>query len=137
MMKQGWGCIINITGKSEPDRLNAAFSAKAAMHAWAKGLSRDVGEYGTTVNSIPPGRIMSEQNPAQLPRGVSQSHAAAEIPAGAYASQRTLAVMAVFLASPRAHSAGRSFRWMAACGAMRSEPIGHTGSAGIRFPKPA
>jgi 3-oxoacyl-[acyl-carrier protein] reductase len=137
MIKQGWGCIINITGKSEPDRLNAAFSAKAAMHAWAKGLSRDVGEYGTTVNSIPPGRIMSEQIRRNYPEEYRKSHAAAEIPAGAYGEPEDLAVLAVFLASPRAHSAGRSFRWMAACGAMRSEPIGHTGSAGIRFPKPA
>jgi 3-oxoacyl-[acyl-carrier protein] reductase len=38
MIERRWGRIINITGKSEPDRLNAAFSAKAAVHAWAKGL---------------------------------------------------------------------------------------------------
>lgn len=37
MIERRWGRIINITGKSEPDRLNAAFSAKAAVHAWAKG----------------------------------------------------------------------------------------------------
>ena len=29
MIKLGWGRIINITGKSEPEGLNAAFSAKA------------------------------------------------------------------------------------------------------------
>src|SRR5665213_3974579 len=40
MIKQGWGRIVNITGKSEPEGLNAAFAAKAAVHAWAKGLSR-------------------------------------------------------------------------------------------------
>src|SRR5262249_36990291 len=33
MIERRWGRIINITGKSEPDRLNAAFSAKAAVHA--------------------------------------------------------------------------------------------------------
>ena len=55
------GRIINITGKSEPEGVNGAFSAKAAMHAWAKGLSREVGKFGITVNSIPPGRIHSEQ----------------------------------------------------------------------------
>jgi 3-oxoacyl-[acyl-carrier protein] reductase len=60
MIERGWGRIINITGKSEPDRLNAAFSAKAVVHARAKGLSREVGKYGIAVNSIP-GRIMSEQ----------------------------------------------------------------------------
>ena len=35
-------------GKSESDRLNAAFSVKAAVHAWAKGLSRDVGRFAPT-----------------------------------------------------------------------------------------
>lgn len=61
MIARNWGRIINITGKSEPEGINGAFAAKAAMHAWAKGLSREVGKHGITVNSIPPGRIHSEQ----------------------------------------------------------------------------
>ena len=61
MMERNWGRIINITGKSEPEGLNGAFAAKAAMHSWAKGLSREVGKHGITVNSVPPGRIISEQ----------------------------------------------------------------------------
>ena len=60
MIERKWGRIINITGKSEPEGLNAAFAAKAAVHAWAKGLSREVGKHGITINCIPPGRIMSE-----------------------------------------------------------------------------
>jgi 3-oxoacyl-[acyl-carrier protein] reductase len=60
MLGRKWGRIINITGKSEPEGLNGAFAAKAAMHSWAKGLSREVGRHGITVNSIPPGRIISE-----------------------------------------------------------------------------
>ncbi|NBO81579.1 MAG: SDR family oxidoreductase, partial [Betaproteobacteria bacterium] len=54
MMEGGWGRIINITGKSEPDGINGAFCAKAAVHSWAKGLSREVGKKGITVNCIPP-----------------------------------------------------------------------------------
>jgi 3-oxoacyl-[acyl-carrier protein] reductase len=103
MIERRWGRIINITGKSEPDRLNAAFSAKAAVHAWAKGLSREVGKYGITVNSIPPGRIMSEQIRRNYPEEHRKSHAAAEIPSGAYGEPEDLAVLAVFLASPLAH----------------------------------
>src|SRR5262249_29206177 len=61
MIGAKWGRIITMTGKSEPEGLNGAFSAKAAVHAWAKGLSREVGKHGITVNCIPPGRIMSEQ----------------------------------------------------------------------------
>ena len=41
MIARKWGRIINITGKSEPEGLNGAFAAKAAMHSWAKGLSRE------------------------------------------------------------------------------------------------
>ena len=103
MIERGWGRIINITGKSEPDRLNAAFAAKAAMHAWAKGLSREVGRYGITVNSIPPGRIMSEQIRRNYPEDYRKEHAAAEIPMGGYGEPEDLAVLAVFLASPVAH----------------------------------
>jgi 3-oxoacyl-[acyl-carrier protein] reductase len=103
MIERRWGRIINITGKSEPDRLNAAFAAKAAVHAWAKGLSREVGKYGITVNSIPPGRIMSEQIRRNYPEEERKRFAAAEIPAGAYGEPEDLAVLAVFLASPLAH----------------------------------
>jgi 3-oxoacyl-[acyl-carrier protein] reductase len=102
MIEHRWGRIINITGKSEPEGLNAAFSAKAAMHAWAKGLSRELGKYGITVNSIPPGRIMSEQIRRNYPEEYREHHAAAEIPAGQYGEPEDLAVLAVFLASPRA-----------------------------------
>ena len=73
MIDRRWGRIINITGKSEPEHLNAAFSAKAALHAWAKGLSREVGQFGVTVNSIPPGRIMSEQIRRNYPEDFRKS----------------------------------------------------------------
>src|SRR5215472_15554749 len=122
MIERRWGRIINITGKSEPDRLNAAFSAKAAVHAWAKGLSRELGRYGITVNSIPPGRIMSEQIRRNYPEEYRKSHAAAEIPAGDYGEPEDLAVVAVFPASPLArYISGAVIRWMAGCGATHSE----------------
>src|SRR6478672_10568614 len=91
MIERSWGRIINITGKSEPDRLNAAFSAKAAMHAWAKGLSREVGKYGITVNSIPPGRIMSEQIRRNYPEDFRKTFAETEIPVGYWGEPEDLA----------------------------------------------
>jgi 3-oxoacyl-[acyl-carrier protein] reductase len=103
MIERRWGRIVNITGKSEPEGLNAAFSAKAAVHAWAKGLSREIGRYGITINSIPPGRIMSEQIRRNYPEDYRKEHAAKEIPAGRYGEPEDLAVLAVFLASPLAH----------------------------------
>jgi len=102
MMERRWGRIINITGNSEPHTLNAAFSAKAGMHAWAKGLSRDVGQYGITVNSIPPGRILSEQIRRNYPEEFRREFAEKEIPVRFWGEPEDLAVMAVWLASPLA-----------------------------------
>jgi 3-oxoacyl-[acyl-carrier protein] reductase len=102
MIARGWGRIINITGKSEPEHLNAAFSAKAGIHAWAKGLSREVGQHGITVNSIPPGRIMSEQIRRNYPEDYRKQFAETEIPVRYWGEPEDLAVMAVWLASPLA-----------------------------------
>ncbi len=102
MIARRWGRIINITGKSEPEYLNAAFAAKAAVHAWAKGLSREVGQFGITVNSIPPGRIMSEQIRRNYPEDFRKHFAETEIPVRYWGEPEDLAVMAVFLASPLA-----------------------------------
>jgi 3-oxoacyl-[acyl-carrier protein] reductase len=102
MIDHCWGRIINITGKSEPEHLNAAFSANAALHAWAKGLSREVGQFGITVNSIPPGRIMSEQIRRNYPEDFRKTFAETEIPVRYWGEPEDLAVLAVFLASPLA-----------------------------------
>jgi 3-oxoacyl-[acyl-carrier protein] reductase len=100
MIERGWGRIINITGKSEPEGLNAAFAAKAAVHAWAKGLSREIGKHGITVNCIPPGRIMSEQIRRNYPEDYRKHFAEEEIPVGYWGEPEDLAALAVFLASP-------------------------------------
>src|ERR1700730_1299159 len=100
MIERKWGRIINITGKSEPEGLNAAFAAKAAVHAWAKGLSREIGEHGITVNSIPPGRIMSEQIRRNYPEDYRKHFAEEEIPVGFWGEPEDLAALAIFLASP-------------------------------------
>jgi 3-oxoacyl-[acyl-carrier protein] reductase len=100
MIKQGWGRIVNVTGKSEPEGLNAAFAAKAAVHAWAKGLSREIGEHGITVNCIPPGRIMSEQIRRNYPEDYRKRFAEEEIPVGYWGEPEDLAALVIFLASP-------------------------------------
>ena len=102
MIERQWGRVINITGKSEPEGLNGAFCAKAATTAWSKGLSREVGKFGITVNCIPPGRIMSDQirrNYTPEYRAWQSEH---EIPMGRYGEPEELADLAIFLASPRA-----------------------------------
>jgi len=102
MMAKKWGRIVNITGKSEPEGLNGAFAAKAAMHAWAKGLSREVGRHGITVNSIPPGRIMSEQILRNYPPEYRKKQSEEEIPVGEYGQPADIANLVCFLVSPLA-----------------------------------
>jgi 3-oxoacyl-[acyl-carrier protein] reductase len=102
MMARKWGRIINITGKSEPEGINGAFCAKAAMHAWAKGLSREVGRHGITVNSIPPGRIHSEQIRRNYTPEYRKWQADNEIPVGRYGEPEDVAGLVCYLASPLA-----------------------------------
>jgi 3-oxoacyl-[acyl-carrier protein] reductase len=104
MIERRNGRIINITGTSEPRGLNAAYSAKAAVYAWAKGLSREIGQFGITINSLAPGRILSEQivnriNPGDENR---DQFARDNIPMGYFGDPQDMAYAVAFLASPRA-----------------------------------
>jgi 3-oxoacyl-[acyl-carrier protein] reductase len=102
MIARKWGRIVNITGKSEPEGINGAFCAKAAVHSWAKGLSREVGKHGITVNCIPPGRIHSEQILRNYAPEYRQWQADHEIPVGRYGEPEDIASLVCFLASPLA-----------------------------------
>jgi len=102
MIKNNWGRIINLSGKSEPDSLLAATPAKAALHGWSKGLSRTVGKHGITVNCLAPGRIMSEQIRRKYSAEFRAREEQHDIPVGRYGEPEELAVLATFLASPLA-----------------------------------
>ena len=102
MVARKWGRIVNITGKSEPEGLNGAFCAKAAMHSWAKGLSREVGKHGITVNCIPPGRILSEQILRNYTPEYRRWQSEHEIPVGEYGKPEDIANLVCFLVSPLA-----------------------------------
>ena len=102
MMARKWGRIISITGKSEPEGLNGAFCAKAAMHSWSKGLSREVGF------PAPDPRSAVDMGPDCLDPGGRrrnrhrQWQSEHEIPVGEYGQPEDLANLVCFLASPRA-----------------------------------
>ena len=102
MMAQAWGRIVNITGKSEPGGVNGAFCAKAALHSWAKGLSRMVGPSGVTVNCVPPGRIMSDQIRRNYSPEYRKQQSETEIPLRRYGEPEDIAALVTFLASPLA-----------------------------------
>lgn len=104
MQERLWGRIINITGGKEPHGgVSASNAAKAAVHAWAKGLSRDIGKFGININCIGPGRIHSEQIDQRMyPTAESQANFAKGIPVGVFGEPYDVAYMVAFLCSPKA-----------------------------------
>lgn len=107
------GRIITVTGSSEPatnpvfadasraSALNASNSAKAAAHAWSKGLSRELGVDGITVNCVAPGTILTEQLARIFPTEEDRRRHVEEmgIPAGRFGAPIELAHTIAFLAS--------------------------------------
>ena len=104
MQARQWGRIVNISGSMEPRSLNAASAAKAALHLWAKGLSCDMAAHGITVNTIPPGRINSEQSRNKLHPTEESRRAfiARNIPIGYFGDPEDIGHLVAFLASPLA-----------------------------------
>jgi len=102
MIANKWGRIVNLTGTSEPYNINAANSAKAAIHAWSKGLSRQIAQHGVTINCIQPGRITSEQMLRMYDTEEKRRAFTQEVPMRRFGEPDELADLALFLASPRA-----------------------------------
>jgi 3-oxoacyl-[acyl-carrier protein] reductase len=104
MKARGFGRIVNVTGGDEPTAINGAVPPNGASHIWAKALSRAVASHGITVNSIPPGRIHSEQiDHKLLPTPEAQAQWVREnCPAGYIGEPEDLAVLVAFLCSPKA-----------------------------------
>ncbi len=103
MIERRWGRILCVTGSAEPSTVNAAVAAKAGVHAWAKGLSREIGRHGITINCLAPGRIHSEQIDMRLhPTPESQAEFARNIPLGYFGDPSDVAFFAAFLCSPKA-----------------------------------
>ena len=104
MQKNRFGRVINVTGSDEPLLPNSATPPNGAVHIWQKALSRVVAKDNITINSIPPGRIHSEQIDTRvMPTAESQkAWVEAHCPVGYVGEPEDLAVLVTFLASPRA-----------------------------------
>jgi len=106
MIDRQWGRIITISGKNEPEKhpgkINVAMSAKAALHAWSKGLSNEVAQHGVTVNCLGPGKILSEQIINNYSEELRRQYAEEEIPIGYLGEPHDMACLATFLCSPLA-----------------------------------
>lgn len=114
MKQQGYGRIINIISTSVRIPLNnlgVSNTIRAAVAAWAKTLSNELGPFNITVNNILPGftdtqrlRSLIESNAQR--RGVSKELIEKEmvdnIPARRFGDPSEIATVAAFLASPAA-----------------------------------
>ncbi|MBW7922902.1 MAG: SDR family oxidoreductase [Rubellimicrobium sp.] len=63
MKAQGWGRIINLTSvtlSGEWDGYVPYVASKGAQYGLTKGLARELGPHGITVNAISPGAVVSE-----------------------------------------------------------------------------
>jgi 3-oxoacyl-[acyl-carrier protein] reductase len=104
MQAQKFGRIINLTGTEEPITLNAAIPPNGATDLWSKSLSRVVAKDGVTVNCISPGIVHSEQIDERVfpSEEEQQNWARTQIPVGYIGEAEDVALIAVFLSSPRA-----------------------------------
>jgi 3-oxoacyl-[acyl-carrier protein] reductase len=100
MIAQKYGRIINITGKSEPEKIGTANPPKAAVHAWAKGVSRKVAKDGVTINSIPPGKITSEQIQQNYTDEERAAYSSNDITLGYFGEPEDIGHLIAYLASP-------------------------------------
>ena len=114
MKAMGWGRILNVASITviEPvASLGVSNTLRAAVAAWAKTLSNEVGPLGITVNTLLPGRIdtprIERLDAARAAANgitpeAARTEAAANIPVGRIGSTEEFGAMAAFLASPRA-----------------------------------
>jgi len=101
-MQEG-GRIINI-GSCNAERMTFAGGAvyamsKAALVGLVKGLARDLGPRGITINNIQPGPVATEMNP---PEGEFAEMLKREMALPRYSSPDEIAAMVVYLAGPEA-----------------------------------
>lgn len=102
MQARKYGRIVNITGKMEPEKLGTANPPKAAVHAWSKGLARNVAKDNITINSIPPGKIVSEQILRNYSVAEREAYSSGDISLGYLGEPEDIGHLVAFLASPRA-----------------------------------
>jgi len=101
MIPQKWGRIINIgscVGEAAPFAGATMYVAtKFAVHGFTRGLSRELGASGITVNGVQPGPIDTELSPAD---GPNSEVAKKRTSVGRYGHVEEIASAVAFLAHP-------------------------------------
>jgi NAD(P)-dependent dehydrogenase (short-subunit alcohol dehydrogenase family) len=108
MIDAGWGRIINISSAAAQrgsEAMAAYAASKGAVISFTRALAVEFGGYGITVNTIPPGFIMTpiQQATAAAASAASSYEArVASTPVGRAGEPEDVAAMCAFLASPDA-----------------------------------
>lgn len=114
MKMEGYGRIINIISTSVKipiDNLGVSNTIRAAVAAWAKTLSNEVGQYNITVNNVLPGSTQTARlgslieemaKKKQLSRETVAAAMMGAIPMKRFGLPEEIANVAAFLASPAA-----------------------------------
>jgi 3-oxoacyl-[acyl-carrier protein] reductase len=97
------GRIINvgsIVAESTPGKGNTLYAAsKSALQGFTRGLARDLGEKGITVNLVQPGPVDTEMNPADAPFA---DFVRSRMAIPKYGQPEDIAALVAFLASAEA-----------------------------------
>ena len=89
------------TTKEPADHLALSNAVRPGLTGWAKGLARELGPQGITVNCVAPGRIDTARLEQLYPDGPSEEDLAS-IPLGRWGTPQEFGDVACFLASDRA-----------------------------------
>lgn len=100
--QMGEGSRIITIGSCMADRVSGPYGtlyamSKSALTAFNKGLSRDLGPRGITVNLVQPGPVDTDMNPADSEHAEAQRK---NISLGHYGNVEDIASLVTFLASP-------------------------------------
>lgn len=106
MRERGFGRVLSVSSSAvrEPiSTLMLSNTHRSALVAGLKTIARQVARDGVTLNSILPGRILSDRSIASAGSVEAAERAAAEeVPAGRLGTQEEFAAVAAFLVSARA-----------------------------------
>lgn len=91
----------NLAERVPEDGLSVYSASKAALVGWTKGLARDLGPRGITVNVVHPGSTDTDMNPAEGPRAEAQRNRMA---IKRYGQAADVAALVAFVARDEARS---------------------------------
>ncbi len=100
-------CISSICGLEVIPGAPVTYSAaKAALHAYVRGIAKPLGQQGIRINAVAPGNILSEgsvwaRRLVEQPAAVQQM-LDREVALGRLGTPQEVAELVAFLASPRA-----------------------------------